>query len=589
MSTLFFLTLFNNKIYGQADTSKKDIKRTIISVADSLIFFHHSTPTENNNEMKGLKNRKNGFVINSITVEVLSPAGRDILDTSKHRNPKYWGKFVNRTHINTKKIVVRQLILFKENDTIEKLDITESERLLRRNLKIRDARILITPSKTSPGKYDVAVLIQDLGSLNFGINNANGLNSYAILERNLFGYGSTAQAAVNYNKKEYDSYSLFYEDPSVYNTYVDLSVSYSTADSNYTNGARVNKNFSSGLFQWAGGGGYLNKNLNRYFYNGATVIGDYNSSLKQTDVWVGKSFRLKFIEDKADNSIKDFVITARYINQFEQNKKILIPDSIPFNLLNRTSNKILFSYGLTYRRYYKDSYIFRFKYSEDIPEGFMFSILTGKSFNKYYPDNYYVGCTAGLANNNRFGYFNATLQYVKSYSPYMLFNNAVSSLKLFYLSPLLLKKKYKDRLIVTANFREIGNDVAFDRLSIGNNDGFLNVNTRSISGLTKTSFIFNNIMYTPFKPFGFYVGFFAYAAFANLSPIQDITIGSKWYQSFGVGLLLRNEGLLVNSIRISFSFYPGFPSSNYKFNPIWIYDLQVPEMTINQPEYELQY
>lgn len=560
----------------------KNAKKEVVAVADSLVFYHHSTETENKNEVR----YKDQYIVKSISIEVLSPGGRDILDTSRHTNSLI-DRMVNHTHINTRTYAVRQFLLFKENDTINRLYITDSERLLRRNLKIRDARIIAKPAKN--GEYDITVIIQDLSSLNFGIGSVNDLNTYTIQERNFLGYASTVQGSVNYYKDKYDSYALFYEDPSIYNTYADLLVSYSSADSNYTNGARLNRNFSSGTFSWAGGGGFLKKNANRYFYNGSTITGSYNSSAYQSDIWAGKSFRLNFDEDKSDNSIKDFVVTARYINLYESTRNIIPPpDNSVFTLLNRTGNKFLLSYGLTYRRYYKDSYIFRFKYSEDIPEGFMFSILSGKSFNNFYPDNYYLGFTTGIANNNRIGYFNATFQYIRSISDYYIYNNTVHSLKIFYLSPLLLKKRWKDRVILTSNFRQIGNDVAFDRFYIGNDDGFLNLNSRVLSGLTKTSFIINNITYTPYKPFGFYIGFFAYAAFANLSPIRDITIGSKWYQSYGVGLLLRNENLLVNSIRISFSYYPGFPATTYKFNPVWIYDLQVPDMSINQPEYELQ-
>lgn len=561
------------------------LARESLPQTDSLLFYHHQPVTEKKSEVKGRRER---FVVNSIEIIVYPPLGRDISDTSKRDN-NVLKKLVNKTHINTRPYTVKQLLLFKDHDTITRLHITESERLLRRNLKIRDARVIAKPSASNPKAYDVTVLVQDQISYNVGISDLNNITSYTLSDRNILGLGSTFEGGLAFSNNQYQYYSLYYNDPSVYNSYIDLSLSYSNADSNFTNGARINKNFSSGLFTWAGGGGYIYKNADRYFYTGTDISGGYNSVMRQADAWVGKSFRLNFNEAKnaKNNSTKDFIIAARYINTYESTANITLPADSQFTIANKTSDKLLLTYGLSFRRYYKDSYIFRFKYSEDIPEGFLFSILLGKSFNKYYNDNYYTGFSAGLANNNRWGYWNFTFQYVKSFSQFSYFNNTVNSSKLLYLSPLLLKHRFKDRILFTAKAKKIGNDIAFDRLALSNDDGFLNVDSKVLSGLTKTNFIINNIIYTPYKPLGFNIGFFTYAAFANLSPVKDIVISQKWYQAYGVGVLLRNENLLINSIRISFTFYPSFPKTAFKFNPLWIYDLQIPDMSINQPEYEL--
>jgi len=555
-----------------------------LSNADSLLFYHHHTETEKKHEIKG---RRLQFVVDTVHIVIYKPLGRDISDTTRH-DDHFLKRLVNNTHVRTRTSAVRRLLLFGEGDTIGRLHITESERLLRRNLKIRDARIIASPSKKDPAHYEVTVLLQDQIAYNIGILDLNNITTYRLANRNLGGTGTTLEAGLALSDNTYDHYTLYYYNPSLLNSYVDLSLSYSSAGSNFTRGARINKNFASGLFTWAGGGGYIYRNTDRYFYIGKEVAGGYNSALQQSDAWAARAFPLKFGRDqRPDYTMRDFVVAARYIHNEESVSGVYLSGDSIFPVVNRSGDKLLLSYGLSFRRYYKDSYIFRFKYSEDIPEGFLFSLLFGKSFNTHYNDNYYFGLSAGLANNNRFGYWNLTYQQIYSASRFSVFHNFTNQLRLVYLTPLLAERRFKDRIFFTARFTGIGNDVAFDRLTLTNDDGFLNVNSKVLSGLTKVSCTVNNIVYTPYRPLGFNIGFFVYAAFANLSPVQDVLLDKKWYQAYGIGILLRNENLLINSIRLSFTYYPSFPETSFRFNPLWIYDLQIPDMSMNQPEYEL--
>jgi len=227
---------------------------------------------------------------------VLEPAGKDILDTNHNRKTFLTGT-INKTHTLTKTNTVRLLLLFKEGDTITRASITESERLLRKFLKIRDARIIAVPVSPNSKNYKVTVMIQDLIAFNVGIASLNNIATYSAADRNFLGRGSTVLGSLSYYKGRYSYYSLFYEDPSVYNSYVDLTLNYSSADSNVTNGIRLNKNFFTGLFGWAGGIGYAYKNMNHYLFSGTEATGMYTSLMKQTDAWAGKAFTLN-IKDK---------------------------------------------------------------------------------------------------------------------------------------------------------------------------------------------------------------------------------------------------------------------------------------------------
>jgi hypothetical protein len=582
MDLRFHAMIFLMFIMVVACRPKKDLgKASLGQLLDTALTVHTESATEKRNEFPG---KDSLFQVGTLRIFVLDPLGRDINDTSRYKKTVIT-TIVDRSHMKTREKIIRDLLLFKEKDTISSLELKESERLLRKNLRIRDARIIAGADSLNGNTNEITVIVQDLVSLNFGISDINNLSTYTIANRNFLGSGSVVQAGATFYKKEYSNVSFYLDEPSLQRSYINLSLSYSTADSNFTNGIQLNRNFSSGLFRWAGGAAYLLRNNNRYFYTGTGISGGYNSSARQLDLWAGRAFRIG--EQQNQGALKNLVVSGRYVNVLESISQVRQRGDSLFPILNKSGNKYLVAFGLTKRKYYKDSYIFRFGYSEDIPEGYMMSLIVGSTVNLDYSPGLYTGLSAGIANTNRAGYWNLSAQYIKTFSGYKTIAVETGAIKLFYLSPLLLNARFKDRLILNAKSQRIGNDIVFDRLSLSNEDGFLNINSKLVSGLTKVSLLLNNIVYTPYKPLGFNVGFFGYAAFANLAQVRDFSITKNWYQAYGFGVLLRNEHLLINSIRLAVAYYPSFPKSTYRFNPLWIYDLQIPEMTINRPEYEL--
>lgn len=59
-------------------------------------------------------------------------------------------RWANQLHINTKDYVVRDKLTFSENDTVDLKDLNESQRLLRAEPYIRDAKIYIADKDPNP-------------------------------------------------------------------------------------------------------------------------------------------------------------------------------------------------------------------------------------------------------------------------------------------------------------------------------------------------------------------------------------------------------------------------------------------------------
>ena len=64
-------------------------------------------------------------------------------------------------------------------------------------------------------------------------------------------------------------------------------------------------------------------------------------------------------------------------------------------------------------------------------------------------------------------------------------------------------------------------------------------------------------------------------------------LNSKIFQSYAIGLLIRNENLLNASFEITYGFYPNLPDNNkafYRFNPAISFTLKVKSFAISKPD-----
>lgn len=129
-------------------------------------------------------------------------------------------RWANQLHINTKDYVVRGKLTFSENDTVDLKDLNESQRLLRAEPYIRDAKIYIADkdpqSDTDPNVESVVIETWDNWSLlptgSFSSSGGDTRYSFGVKEDNLLGTG--IRTRMNYQSNESRSgYKFAFEAP----------------------------------------------------------------------------------------------------------------------------------------------------------------------------------------------------------------------------------------------------------------------------------------------------------------------------------------------------------------------------------------
>ncbi len=141
----------------------------------------------------------NGKIIRKITIKTLDPFGFSVLDSIQN-SVNTLQKAGNFMHIISRQRTIRNRLIFKTNESLDVLKLLESERLLRNENFINDAKIYVHQTSTNSDSADIEVIVQDKWSLDPTIAAGTTWGSLRLRDKNLLGLGHTLQQTVTYKK-----------------------------------------------------------------------------------------------------------------------------------------------------------------------------------------------------------------------------------------------------------------------------------------------------------------------------------------------------------------------------------------------------
>jgi hypothetical protein len=520
-----------------------------------------------------------GKTIRKIQVIVYDPFGHSVNDTFT-RNINKLQKAGNSIHITTRHRIIRNLLLFNVNDTVEMIRITESERLIRQARYINDARIIITGNLESDSA-DITVKVLDRWSLD-AIVGASPEGGYVRLrDRNLSGYGQTYEQEVGYYKATGYEFKGDYNISNFRNTFISSDLLYTINREGTRTGLSVNRPFYSPLARWAGGID-IGRTWGRYFYRDTIDAPERSVAINyyNYDVWVAKSFALAQEKNTEKNS--NIVIGARYGNmRFMQRPSF----SIDTNMLNINTDIYLVNIGYSMRKYYKDQFIYRFGANEDVPEGLLIQFTNGFIEREFKGLRYYTGIEVSNGRHfKKFGYISGNVIYGTYYREGFMNNSTING-GIFYFSDLNQNRKWYFRKFVNFHIIHGINKEPYEKVTLnpGEMYGF---QPADISGTGKMILNLEAVAYAPYNIIGFKFAPVLLAGFGILeSNIKKYSSG-KIYQAYSTGVLIRNENLLNSSFEFTIGFYPELPDGGrdvFKLNPVGSFTLKVRSFDISKP------
>ena len=262
-----------------------------------------------------------------------------------------------------------------------------------------------------------------------------------------------------------------------------------------------------------------------------------------------------------------------------------LPDNIDSTNLFFNSQLYMTGLGITNRTYYRDYYIYRYGIPEDVPAGRMAELLLGYERGRN-TGRIYAGAVAGFGQHlNRFGYFSLIAgygTYLKNGRP----EQSVVNSTLGYFSDLLMISDWRLRQFVKVQCVYGLNRKNGEEININNENGIKGFKSETLTGTNKLVISLQSQLYLPYSLIGFRFAPFIFLNFGMLGNDNTAFFRNKFYQAYGIGLLVKNELLTINTFQISLGFYPyipGLDNAMFLYNPIKTYYFTFRDFDIQKP------
>lgn len=527
-----------------------------------------------------------GKIIRKIDIVVLDPFGYSVNDFYG-KSPDYIEKLGNKYHITTKEKIIRNLLLFKPNETVEALELSESERLLRLSPYTFDARIYIqkTLAKSSDS-IDILVVTQDRWTATATSSFDVTTPDIILTDKNILGFGHQYDQGLAWNTTDQiittsGRYSIF----NIKKTFISAAAFYATTKDHNQVGIGIERLFFSPLTKWAGGLSLIKNNtVYKQYYYDPDITNKYTLNYNTLDFWAAKSFPLTQNKTATiDKRSSNFIIGTRYFktDYFERPSFTIDTDEV-----NRYQSLYLASFGFSQRKYYRDRYLFRYGANEDIPQGNVFEIVVGALQKERAELQYYSGIKYGTGKHiYDFGYISFGAGYGTFYNAHYI-GTGVVNIESFYFTDLIKKNRWYFRQFARFKLIEGIDRENYESLNI-NGSQMYGFSSNRLNAKSKMIINLEFVMYAPYKLIGFQFAPVLFYGFAGLSNNFGSMFSNTFYQAFALGVLIRNEYLVSNTFEISIGLYPYMPGySDYtlKGNPIGSYDIKANDYFITKPD-----
>jgi hypothetical protein len=598
--TILFLTFIvsvYNTVVAQDEKQGKDVHgvyRKIESFSSknnftSALYGIFLRPVEEDiPQVKVVGSRENeiyssfeGKIIRSINIVTLDPFGYSIRDTTA-RPSDFLSKGGNALHVKTLNITIRNRLLIKKYDRFDSLLVKESERLIRTQSYIHDVAVRSVLTCENSDSVDVYIRVADVWSI--VPDGAVSSNSFTIelADKNVGGFGHTF--ANRYSQNYIDGGSAFstkYIIPNIKNTYISARAVYAVDQNrNYVAGFSAERPFYSPITRWAGGASLTQTMMPSWVYKDADTRLFLTSTYNIQDYWAAAALKV-FKGNTVHERTTKLILSGRYLNINYLEKPYEQPD-----LMDYFANERFYmaGIGISSRKYVKQSYIFRFGTTEDVPVGMAFDLVGGYQLKNQ--ERWYWGLKHSWGRFYNWGYWGNTFEY-GTYINANYRTQGVVTASMIYFSGLFSIGSWNFRQFVRPELILGFRRTKYDRLTLNDGYGLNGFNSDGLSGTSRMLLVLQTQSYAPWNLMGFRFGPYINLSLGMLGD-EDSGFGhSRMYPQIGFGVLIKNDYFVVKYFQVSFAYYPTIPGvgdNMFKANPLRTTDFGFQDFVIGKPE-----
>lgn len=487
-----------------------------------------------------------GKKIRNIDIRPLSVFGSSISNPLA-ASPGRFEKLLNKTHISTSEIIIRNNLLFKENDTVSPLILSDNERILRQLPYIDDARIIIVP--VSDDEADIIVFTKDVYSLGAD-GEFSGIDKWgaSVFEKNTFGAGHELRLEMEYDEHFEDKtgLGLKYSINNLAKSFTDLNLFYFNGLDKKTYGFDLSKKFLSATTKYGGGISvrqmYTTEDLD-------TMAAPSPLAYNLQDYWFGRSFLID-----QDNASRVF-FGLRYTNNNVFDRPYILPDSYYYLQKYRI---FLSSVSLSMQKFYKTNLLYNYGRTEDVPYGGIINLTTGREINEF-KERHYLGLLFSMGSSlGRLGYF-YTSAGVSTFINSGQTEQGLLLLRTNYFSNLKYLGSNRIRYFAKIDYTRGFDRYSDERLFFVRENGFSGFRNDSTGGAQRLAINIETVIFSHRNLYGFRFAFFGYADASVLFGTNEFVHQGEVLSSLGIGVRVRNDNLVFNTFQIRIGFFPNLP------------------------------
>lgn len=518
-----------------------------------------------------------GKIIRNINIKTLDPFGNSIGDTIPS-SLNFISRAGNNFHIKTRTIAIQNLLLIRKNQTFDALLVKESERLVRGMNYITDVKFYVKLAPESSDSVDIFIRELDKWSLIPGGSISGSRIAFNLRENNFMGLGHEFKNNLVWNHSTGNyAYKTKYFVPNIRNTYINSTVQYGTDEyGNFIKSIAVDRPFFSPFAKWAAG-----VNFSQHLHaDSIWSVNFMRFKYNQQDYWAGNAIRI-FKGNTDYKRTTNFISSARFIRTRFLEKP---PESIDTLQFYTDENFYLSSFGISSRLYVKDKFIFKFGITEDVPVGKVIR-LTGGYQKKNDVGRVYLGARFSSGNYYSWGYLSSNFEY-GTFLQSSKAEQGVFSAGINYFTNLIEIGQWKFRQFVKPQLIIGINRIDYDSLTINNEYGLRGFNSPVLSGDSRLLFTSQTQFYAPWNFIGFRFGPYINFSLGMLGDASKGFRNSKLYSQIGLGVLIKNDNLVLNAFQLSISFFPVIPGKGdnvFKLNSFQTADFGFRDFEIGKP------
>ena len=557
-------------IYQNIETYSKHRKFT--KFLYGLIFKPHNNRIIHKKQTQKSYNYFEGKIIRHINIVTLDPFGYSIEDTASVPQNAL-SKVGDKLHVKSQNLTIRNLLLIHQNTEFDSYLFKESERLVRSGNFVKDVSFFVKSTSQKSDSVDIFIRELDTWSLIPEIYVSTSKSILNLTEENFMGLGHYFKNDFtrDFSKGIY-AYSTDYSIPNIRNTYINASLHYEVDGyKNFRKSFAIERPFYSPLTKWAAGVAFKDSN---------SVLVPLQYNLTTQDYWVGHAQQL-FKGNTLEERTTKLITTARYLHV-----RYLDKPSELYDPLHYYSNEdfYLAGIGISTRKYVEDKYIYKFGLTEDIPVGKVFA-LTGGYQVKNDSKRLFLGTRFSMGNYYPWGYLSSDLEY-ETYFRSSKAEDGLFTAKVICFTNLFEIGKWKFRQFVKPQITIGINRLSYDSLTL--NYGFGNNGFKStmLSGSRRLLLSLQTQAYAPWNFIGFHFGPYFTYSLGMLGNAKTGFKNNKVYSNIGIGVLIKNANLVLNTFQVSISFYPIIPGKGqnvFEMNSLQTTDFGFSNFEIGKP------